>query len=181
MPKPVGMAPMHMKPETGTPSEWPSDRVKSFENSVLRIDYPDNWQTYGQGDAVTIAPRNGLVDDGKGNQALAYGVIVNIYEPHQDRYGQQLQGPGYEGPGQRSRQDPHTLLEQATDQLVQELRLSNRNMRVVRSHEDISVNGISAVSTYLSNDSPLGGRETDWLVTLQRPENIRILLFYPGC
>jgi hypothetical protein len=40
---------------------------------------------------ITPAYRN----DGNGNQALAYGVIVNIYEPHSDSYGQQLQGPGY--------------------------------------------------------------------------------------
>ena len=63
--------------------------MKSFENSVLRIDHPDNWQAYGQGDAVTIAPRGGLVDDGNGNQALAYGVIVNIYEPRFERRDQQ--------------------------------------------------------------------------------------------
>ena len=114
------------------------------------------------------------MDDGNGNQALAYGVIVNIYEPQLDRYGQSLQGPGY---GQGSRQDSHTLLEQATNQLVQELLLSNRNMRVVRSHEDISVNGSDALSTYLSNDSPIGGRETNWLVTVQRPDGLLFLVF----
>jgi hypothetical protein len=149
------------------------------ENSVLRINHPDNWQAYGQGDAMTITPRGGLVDDSNGNQALAYGVIVNIYEPQTDRYGQQLQGPGYgQGRGQSgSRQDSHALLEQATNQLVQELRLSNRNMRVARSHENTSVNGSDALSTYLSNDSPLGGRETNWLVTVQRPEGLLFLVF----
>ena len=59
---------------------------------MVHLDYPDNWQAYGQGNAVTIAPRGGMVNDGNGNQALAYGVLVNIYEPHSDRYGQQLQG-----------------------------------------------------------------------------------------
>ena len=163
---------------SGAQPEWPSDRLKSFQNSMLRLDYPDNWQAYGQGDAATISPRGGMVDDGKGNQALAYGVIVNIYEPHQDRYGQQLQGPGYgQEPGQGSRQDSHALLEQATDQLVQELRLSNRSMRVVRHHEDIGVNGSDALSTYLSNDSPLGGRETDWLITVARPEGLLFIVF----
>ena len=162
----------------GSQPDWPSDRFVSFENALLRINHPDNWQVYGQGDAATIAPRNGMVNDSNGNQALAYGVIVNIYEPHQDRYRQQLQGPGYgQGPGQGSRQDSHALLEQATDQLVQELRQSNRNMRVVRSHEDISVNGSDALSTYLSNDSPIGGRETDWLVTVQHPEGLLFLVF----
>jgi hypothetical protein len=155
---------------SGTQPEGPSGRVKSFENSVLRIDYPDNWQPYGQGDAATIAPSGGLVDDGNGNKALAYGVIVNIYEPHSDSNGQQLQPPGY---GQGS----GISLDEATDKLVQDLRQSNRNMRLVRRHDDIRVDGQRALSIYLSNDSPLGGRETDWLVTLQRPEGLLFIVF----
>jgi hypothetical protein len=156
---------------SGTPSEWPSDRMKSFENSVLRIDYPDNWQTYGQGDAVTIAPRGGLVDDGKGNQALAYGVLVNIYEPHFDSPNQQRLQP--EGYGQTSGMS----LESATDQLIEELRHSNQRMRIIRTHEDIQVDGQRALSTYFSNDSPLGGRETNRLVTVQHPEGLLFLVF----
>ena len=156
---------------SGTPSEWPSDRMKSFENSVLRIDYPDNWQTYGQGDAVTIAPRGGLVDDGKGNQALVYGVLVNIYEPHFDSPNQQRLQP--EGYGQTSGMS----LESATDQLIEELRHSNQRMRIIRTHEDIQVDGQRALSTYFSNDSPLGGRETNRLVTVQHPEGLLFLVF----
>jgi DnaJ-like protein C11, C-terminal len=164
--------------QSSTQPDWPSDRYVSVENSLLRINHPDNWQAYGQGDAMTITPRGGMVDDGNGNQALAYGVIVNIYEPQSDRYGQQLQGPDYgQGTGYGSRQDSRALLEQATNQLVQELRLSNRNMRVVRSGEYIGVNGNDALSTYLSNDSPLGGRETNWLVTVQRPDGLLFLVF----
>ncbi len=147
----------------GTRPDWPSDRLVPFENALLRVDYPDNWQAYSQGDAATIAPRNGLVDDGRGNGALAYGMIVNIYEPHYDRYDQQLQGRGYGG-------DQGISLEEATDQLVQEFRQTNRNMRVTRYHESIRVDGQRALSSFLSNDSPIGGRETDWLITMQRPE-----------
>ncbi len=162
--------------QNGTQPEWPSDRFKSFQNSLLRIDYPDNWQAYGQGEAASIAPRGGLLDDGNGNQALAYGVIVNIYQPHTDGYGQQLQGRDY---GQGSGQDSATRLEQSTDQLIAEFRQSNRNMRVIRYHEGIGVDGENALSTYLSNDSPIagGGRETNWLITLQRPEGLLFIIF----
>lgn len=128
----------------------------------------------GQGDAMTITTRGGMVKDGNGNQALAYGAIVNIFEPRLRRYGQQLQGPGY---GQGSRKDSRVVLDQATDELVQELRLSNRNMRVVHSAEDIRGNDNDALSTYLSNDSPIGGRETNWLVTMQRPEGLLFFVF----
>ena len=145
------------------------------ENSVLRISHPDNWQVYGQGDALTIAPRGGLVDDGQGNQALAYGVIVNVFDPRADSYGgQQLQGPGF---GQGSAQASATRLQQSTDQLVQALRLSNREMRVIRRGEAVRVDGDPGLSTYLSNSSPAGGRETDWLVTMEHPEGLLFIVF----
>ena len=159
---------------SGAASDWPSERFVGVENSLLRISHPDNWQSRGQGDALTITPRDGLVDDGQGNQALAYGVIVNIFEPRSGGYDQQLQGGGY---GRGSAEDAAARLDQATDQLVQELRLSNRNMRVIRYREVISVDGERALSTYLSNDSPLGGRETDWLVTMERPDGLLFLVF----
>lgn len=160
---------------SGPASDWPSERYESAENALMRINYPDNWQAYGQGDAMTIAPRDGMVEDGRGNQAMAYGLIVNIYEPRRrDGYGQQLQGPGF---GQGSGQQSVALLEQFTDELVQEFRLSNRNMRVIRRGEIIGVDGRQALSTYLSNDSPIGGRETNWLVTMQRPDGVLFFVF----
>lgn len=168
--------------QNNTQTEWPSDRLKSFENSILHIDYPDNWQAYGQGDAATIAPRGGMVEDGNGNKALALGVLVNIYQPHTDAPVQQLQPRGYgDNSGQNSAQNSsaHLQLEQDTDQLVSEFRLSNRNMRVIRYHQDIRVDGQDALSTYLSNDSPGagGGRETDWLITLKRPDGLVFIVF----
>jgi hypothetical protein len=158
----------------GTGVDSPSEHLVRADNTLLRIDHPDNWEARQQGDAMTIVPRGGLISDGQGHQAMAYGVIVNIFEPRLDRYGQPLQGPGYR-PG--SGQDAEARLELLTDQLVQELRLSNRNMRVIRDRERIRVDGDPALSTYLSNDSPVGGRETNWLVTLQHPEGLLFLVF----
>jgi Zn-dependent protease with chaperone function len=163
--------------DQGAGPDWPSGRFVTIENTLLRITHPDNWRAYGQGDAITIAPNGGLVSDSNGNQALAYGLIVNVFEPPRvDRYGRQLQGPAY---GQGTGQGAATLLEQNTDRLIQELRLSNRNMRVLRSWEAIDVGGERGLSTYLSNDSPIqgGGRETNWLVTMPRPEGLLFLVF----
>lgn len=157
-----------------TTVDRPSTRFTAAENAFLRIEYPDNWQLHGQGDAMTITPRNGLVTDSQGNQAMAYGVIVNIFEPRGYSYGQRLQGPGY---GEGSTPAATSRLDQSTDELVQELRLSNRNMRVIRYREVIRVDGNQALSTYLSNDSPGGGRETDWLVTLEHPDGLIFLVF----
>jgi len=158
----------------GTRIDSPSEHLVGAESSLLRINHPDNWETRRQGDAMTIAPHGGLISDGQGHQAMAYGVIVNIFEPRRDSFGQPLQGPGYR-PG--SRQETEARLEHVTDQLVQELRLSNRNMRVIRDREGIRVDGDPALSTYLSNDSPVGGRETNWLVTLPHPEGLLFLVF----
>jgi hypothetical protein len=99
---------------------------------------------------------------------------VNIFAPDATPYGQQLQSRGY---GQASSQDAATRLEDATDRLVQELRLSNRNMRVIRNRETTQVDGDRALSTYLSNDSPVGGRETDWLVTVAHPAGLMFFVF----
>ena len=133
--------------------QQPSNRFRGFENETLRMSYPDNWRSYGQGNAVTFAPEGGVLDDGRGSAALAYGMIVNIFEPRNDRGGQMT-------------------VEAATDQLIADLRHSNPAMRMVRSRERIRLAGERALSTYLSNDSPAGGRETDWLVTVLRPEGL---------
>jgi hypothetical protein len=159
----------------GRPGDYPSERMRRFENTIVEIQYPDNWESLGQGDAATISPRGGMVDDGRGNRAMAYGVLINIYDPHFDQYsyGQSLQGRDYG----RVPEDEHLRLEQATDQLVEEFRQSNPNMRVIRRHQDITIDGLDATSTYLSNDSPLGGRETDWLVAVMRPEGLVFFVF----
>jgi len=133
--------------------DLPSGRYADFENRVLRIRYPDNWRYNGQGSAVTFVPDRGIVDNGRGNAALAYGVIVNLFEPHGDRYGQ-------------------VSLEEATDQLIEDLRQSNPSMRVTRRYERIRLGSERALSTYLSNASPVGGKEVDWLVTVLRPEGL---------
>ena len=155
-----------------TRSGGASDRVKSFENSILRIEHPDNWNAYGRGDiAATITPDNGLVDDGRGNRALAYGVIVNIYEPRADSYYRsRLQGEGYGQPSELS-------MENATHLLIEELRRSNQGMRIIRSSEHVRVDGQRALSTDLSNESPLGGRETDWLITVPHPDGLLFFVF----
>jgi hypothetical protein len=124
----------------------PSGRMLTFSGQDLQFKYPENWRQYGQGSAMTFAPDGGIV-----NNALAYGMMVSAFEPHYDREGQ-------------------ISLEEATDQLLNDMRRSNPNMRITRSHERIRVNGQSALSSEVSNESPAGGREIDWVVTALRPD-----------
>jgi len=137
---------------TGTPS-LPSSRLVMYNGRDMEFRYPDNWRPYGQGSVISLAPDGGIV-----NNQLAWGMMIETFEPHYDRDGQ-------------------LSLEEATDQLVDELRRTNPNMRLTRRHERIRVNGQPALSTQLSNDSPVGGRETDWLVTLlDRDGNLYYLI-----
>ena len=126
----------------------PSGKLATFSGNGLQFRYPDNWRQYGQGSAMTFAPDSGIV-----NGALAYGMMIAEFEPD------------YHGQGQIS-------LDEATDQLISNLQRSNANMRVTRSHERTRVGGQPALITEATNQSPAGGRETDWIVTTMRPDGM---------
>src|SRR5262249_54240010 len=57
----------------------------------------------------------------------------------------------------------------ATDQLIDYLRLSNPNIRMVRHIGRIRVGGAEAMVVDFTSDSPAGGNETNWMVTVLRP------------
>ena len=127
----------------------PSDRFQAYDSDLLRVRHPDNWRPYGGKASTTLAPDGGIV----GNEMLAYGVIISLFEPRQDRH-------------------VSSTLESATDQLIDQLMGSNPNMRVQKDHQRARTGGQPALSTLLTNESPLGGREYDWLVTVLRPEGL---------
>jgi hypothetical protein len=124
----------------------PSGRMTTYNGRDIQISYPDNWRQYGQGSALTIAPDGGII-----NGSLAYGMIMSTFDT--DEYQGRLS------------------LEQARDQLLNNLRQSNPDMRITRSHERIRVGGQAAYLTEAMNTSPAGGRETDWIVTTITPDN----------
>lgn len=130
-----------------------SDRMAEYDGTGFTMKYPDNWQRNGEGNAVSFAPDGGIVADSKGQGALAYGIIINLAEAHGDPQGA-------------------NALEESTDQLIQDLQRANPGMKLARAHERVRLNGEHALSTYLSNDSPAGGRETDWLITVLRPDGV---------
>jgi hypothetical protein len=132
--------------------------LQTFENNLLRFQYPDNWRVYQQGDAVTLAPDGGIVSDSRGRGLLAHGVILSAFEPRRDRYSR-------------------VTLEAATDQLIDNLQESNPGMRIVRENGQTRVGGQPALSTQLTNDSPVGGAEVDWLVTVLRPDGLIYFVF----
>jgi Zn-dependent protease with chaperone function len=147
-----GSAPSRGTRSGGKPAP-PSSSLQSFENDILVLRYPENWQTNGQGSAVSLVPDGGVVNDGRGNASLAWGTIVNVYEPKTNGSG-------------------NVTLQDATDQLLEDLRHNNPSMRVQRRAEPMRLGSEKALSMYLTDDSPKGGKETVWLVTALRPEGL---------
>ena len=45
-------------------------------------------------------------------------------------------------------------------------------MKITRQPQRVKLNEQPAMSTYLLNDSPGGGKETDWIITVARPEGM---------
>jgi hypothetical protein len=135
----------------------PSNRMVTYRGRDLEFRHPDNWRVSDTGDSLTVAPDNGFVSD-----SLAYGMSINVFEPQGTSFGQSLNTGNV---------NQSTTLSRATNQLIADLQRSNPNMRTVRSSTR-RVDGLSALVTELSNDSPVGGRETDWLVTVFRPDGL---------
>jgi Zn-dependent protease with chaperone function len=133
----------------------PSGSFAAYQATAYSLKYPDNWRKYpdSEGGGVSFAPEHGVLDDGSGHSALAYGLIVSMTPTKVD-------------PGDSN------ALENATKKVIQELQQANPNMKVTHASERVRLNGQPGLSTYVSNDSPAGGRETDWIITTMRPEGV---------
>lgn len=131
----------------------PSGRFAEFQGSSYTLKYPDNWGQSGDNSNASFAPPGGVVQGGDGQGALAYGLVVSVTPVQGDPNGSDA-------------------LANATQQLIQGLQKSNPNMRVVRQASAVKLNGQPGLSTYLGNDSPAGGQETDWLITVVQPQGL---------
>ncbi len=131
----------------------PSTRVNTFQNEVLDLRYPDNWKSSASGSTFALMPPEGVVSDGSGNSALAYGLLFNSFDPADD-----MGGPD--------------SLEEDSNELVASMSKSNRNLRAARRWTAMRVDGSSALATNFSNASPQGGVERGWIITVERPEGL---------
>jgi len=152
--------PVVKKPTPGAPGAMaapgpPSRNFASYQASSYELKYPDNWKKYPDtsGGGVSFAPDGGIVDDGSGHSALAYGLIVGSAQASGDP-------------------NDSKALENATRQVIEELQKGNPNMKIARQFEHVRLNGKPGLSTYLANDSPAGGQETDWVITVLRPDGL---------
>lgn len=140
-------------PRRSGPPPAPSASYAEYQAGAYTVKYPDNWKKYGDQDSVSFAPDGGMMEGEDGHAGLAYGIIVNVTKVQGD--------PGAE-----------KALENATLQVITAMQKDNPKMKTVRPPGRVRLNGQPGLSTYLSNESPAGGEETDWLITVIRPEGL---------
>jgi hypothetical protein len=148
----------------------PSTRLTTYRGRDFDIQYPDNWRVESNaGISVMLAPEGGIV-----RGELAFGMLMDTFQPR----SQNIFGLGgrnsFQFPGGGNDVLATTAISTATDQLIDELRRSNPNMRVIRRTPK-RVDGFEAETVELNNDSPLGGTEVDSLTTVLHSNG---LLYY---
>ena len=135
----------------------PSGRLREYRSSAFAVQYPDNWEAFGdnQSAMVTIAPRSGLIQDARGGVGIAYGVMVSFANPHSNARN----------------------LSQDTNDLISQLAQSNPQMQTGGRQQRTRIGNDNGLVTTLYNQSPMGGREINMLVTVERPEGLFYMIF----
>jgi Zn-dependent protease with chaperone function len=153
-------------PATGTVSVTvpsPSTRYVRYthSNGFFTIDYPSNWKAFPSGTAVSLAPEGGVVELSNGQPNMLYGAIINHYEPFEgetERWNQSLQR-SY-APFEDRARPPRAFLEDATDDLVRQLQVSNSYLSAVTGSARAEViDGVTAYSVLLNGRSPVTGED----------------------
>jgi len=131
-------------------SVLPSQRMVPADLGPLKLSRPENWQITmpsKQGESVTIAPPQGIT-----NQGVGYGVVIN----------------GEAGP-----QGQKMTIDELTNDLLDELEKGS-NVKPVGNRQSITIGGVEGRSVMLQSVSPFPGAngqqqpERDWLVTIPR-------------
>ena len=156
-PTPPGTQPRGATGGVNVPLNIPKPEAPSADVTPLRyakasLTYPANWKNYTKKNDLLLVPAGGIVDTGNGQGALAWGLIGGV------------------APARGS--DP---LRDGTQKLIESLQKENEAMAIDQPPASISINGQAALSTYLHNDSPTGGSEKDWLVTVIGPGGALLL------
>jgi Zn-dependent protease with chaperone function len=136
----------------------PSGSFTQASGNGFSISYPSNWATASGQNSLTIAPKAGV-----GQNAIAYGVVIS----------------GVQDPNANS-------LDQAAQDLIQNLQQSNTGMRQNGSIRTASVNGtqgrevdLSSASPIQQNGSPLPERDRLVLVPASNGNFLYLIFIAP--
>jgi hypothetical protein len=145
----------------GYSPDQPSTRFTLYRGRDIEFRYPDNWRVSEEADTISVVPDGGFVSG-----SMAYGMTIGVFDARNSGY---YGRNSFSSPGVRN---DNSSLANATDQLVQFMQQSNPNMHVVRNSQRTRVDGMQAMVLELVNDSPVGGMETDRLVTVFQPNGL---------
>ena len=140
----------------------PSSTFVRFAHSsgFFTIDHPNNWNTFGSGMAVSMAPTGGVVQSTNGQQVMVYGVIINHYAPFQGEESRRSQSLQRNYAPFEDRTIPRGSLEDATDDLVRTILDANTYLRTeTGSAQSEVIDGAAGFSVVLSGTSPATGME----------------------
>jgi hypothetical protein len=144
-------APGSAVPPAGGPSDF-----ASYQGQGFAIKYPQDWQVFGQANAVdvTLAPRDGVVSKDGGTQ-IGFGAVIGRYAPANGR----------------------TDLRSATADLIKKLKSDNGQMTAGTSQSATLGSGLQALTTTLHSNSVYGGNEVDTVVTVVRGQQLWYVVF----
>ena len=138
----------------------PSSKFLLADLGPLKIVRPENWDVIApkqQGQALTIAPRAGVVSSG-----IGYGVVINGV----------------------AAKDQQLTIEQATDEIVRTLQSGSSDLHTVGTATDVEVAGVRGRAVNMQSTSPFpdtkgqSQKERDRLVTLPRPDGSVIFMVF---
>ena len=135
----------------------PATQMQAFDGKLMQMQFPQNWKAYGGEDAelggVTFAPEGGVVQGSDGKGALAYGMIVGVYQAA-DQRGNRLP------------------LEQALDQFVRATQQSNPKLKVDNRKQKVTIDGQPGLVVNFENTSPSVGRELGRMVAVGHAQGL---------
>ncbi len=121
-----------------------SGGMQRYTGETFAMDFPSGWQafgTQGEADRVTLAPRDSIRQTQDGTQ-VGRGTIISP-----------VRATGN--------------FRQATEDFLRDVAQQNPSLRIGESR-DIRVGGAPGKLTQLSSESPFGGRETVYMLTVDR-------------
>lgn len=125
-----------------------SGGMQRYTGQSFAMDFPQGWQVMGaQGtpDNVTLAPRDAVKQTQNGAQ-VGLGTIVSLAESAGE-------------------------LRRSTEAVLRELQQSNPSAQIGQSRQ-LNVGGMPGIMTQIALESPFGGMETVYLVTVDRGQSV---------
>jgi hypothetical protein len=138
----------------------PSSNFQLIDLGPMKIARPENWEIIPpkkQGQALTIAPREGIAQNGVG-----YGVVINAVAVN----------------------NKQATIDQVTEAIVRAIEGTSGDTRAVGNPAEIRVAGARGRTLHLQSTSEFAGpngepqKERDELVTIPRPNGTVIYLVF---